>query len=351
MNSQTLVSIIINNYNYEKFLPEAIDSALAQSYPNIEVIVIDDGSTDNSRNIIEQYGDKIIAYFQENGKQGAALNKGFSISHGEILFFLDADDFLFQDAVESVVKIWNKDLIKVHFRLQIVDGESQTTDKFLPPTTMKLETGIVTDKLLRRSGYISTPMSGNAYNRERLSNLFPIPEAYKTTADDYLMISTPFYGKVAGIEKPLGAYRIHHNNQWALTTVSGSRFRRFVLHDLQNYTLLLQRAKEFNYEVPSDLEVRGIGRIWSRLASLRLEPKEHPVKTDTVPQLFYWGVLSLWRYSDYNWPKKIIYTLLFNWVAWLPSPLSKLGFTWLYAPHMRPKFIDQILTRIRAAIS
>ena len=194
-------------------------------------------------------------------------------------------------------------------------------------------------------------MSGNAYNRNRLSNLLPIPEDYKTTADDYLMISTPFYGKVAGIEKPLGAYRIHNDNQWALTTVSGSRFRRFVLHDLQNYTLLLQRAKEFSYEVPADLEIRGIGRIWSRLASLRMEPQEHPVKSDNVLQLFYWGLRSLWRYSDYNWQKKIVYTSLFAWVAWTPLPLSKLGITWLYAPHMRPKAVDRILTRAKEILS
>ena len=139
MNGQPLVSIIINNYNYEKFLSKAIDSALTQYYSNIEVVVVDDGSTDNSRSVIEQYGDKIIACFQENGKQGAALNKGFSICHGEILFFLDADDFLFKNAVESVVRVWSEDLVKVHFRLQIVDGESQPTDKFLPRETPKTQ--------------------------------------------------------------------------------------------------------------------------------------------------------------------------------------------------------------------
>ena len=75
--------------------------------------------------------------------------------------------------------------------------------------------------------------------------MFPIPDDYKTTADDYLMISTPFYaGELASVNEPIGAYRVHSNNQWALTAVSGSRFRRFVKHDLQNYMLLQQRAKE-----------------------------------------------------------------------------------------------------------
>ena len=62
-----LASIIITSYNYEKFLPRAIDSALQQTYPVKEIIVVDDGSTDNSRHIINSYGDQIIPVFQENG--------------------------------------------------------------------------------------------------------------------------------------------------------------------------------------------------------------------------------------------------------------------------------------------
>lgn len=90
------VSIIINNYNYERFLSEAIDSAINQNYQNTEVIVVDDYSTDNSRDVIASYGDKIIpVYHQENGKQAAAFNSGFAVSKGEIIIFLDADDYLF----------------------------------------------------------------------------------------------------------------------------------------------------------------------------------------------------------------------------------------------------------------
>ncbi|MEL6553961.1 MAG: glycosyltransferase family 2 protein [Cyanobacteria bacterium J06621_11] len=351
MKATPLVSIIINNYNYEQFLPAAIDSAIAQTYSPKEIIVVDDGSTDGSREIIGQYADKITPCFQANGKQGAALNTGFSASHGEIIFFLDADDYLLPHAVEKVVDVWTVETFKAHFRLRIVDGEGNPSNKYLPPTTMELASGDVRTKILSGSGYISTPMSGNAYSRERLANLFPIPPQYNTTADDYLMISSPFYGEIVGIEEYLGAYRIHGSNQWALTTVSGSRFRRFVSHDLQNYALLIQRAKEFDIDIPSDLESRGIGRIWSRLASLKLEPKEHPVESDSVLHLLYWGIRCLWKYANYNFPKKIIYTFLFLWVALTPTPLSKLGITWLYAPHLRPKFIDNTLTKLRTLVS
>jgi len=74
MHKNPLVSIIVNNYNYARFLPEAVDSALNQTYVHTEVIVVDDGSTDNSRKIIAECGGRIIPILQPNGKQAAAFN-------------------------------------------------------------------------------------------------------------------------------------------------------------------------------------------------------------------------------------------------------------------------------------
>lgn len=352
VNFKPLVSIIINNYNYDRFLAEAIDSALNQTYPHIEMIVVDDGSTDNSRKVIADYGDRITPIFQANGKQSAALNTGFAVSSGDIILFLDADDYLMPTAVEQIVEAFQSGVGKVHFRLKVVDGNNQSLGYFIPSIGMKLETGEVWRKLLQTSSYVSSPMSGNAYRRETLISVFPIPEEYKTTGDDYLMISTPFYAeKLASIDEPIGAYRVHNSNQWALTSVTGSRFRRFVQHDLQNFALLQQRAQEFDLEVPDDLERRSLGRIWSRLASLRLEPQEHPVTSDSAWQLMFWGIQSLWKYSSHNLPKKIIYTLLFLWVGLTPVPLASMGMTWLYAPHLRPKVVDRSLARLRALVS
>ena len=346
------VSIVINNYNYEQFLSEAIDSVLNQSYEDMEVIVVDDGSTDGSRQVIAEYGSRIQAIFQENGKQAAALNTGFEASSGDIILFLDADDYLLPGALEEITVAFQIGIGKVHFRLQVVDGEDRPLGYSIPSAGMSLATGEVWRKLLQTSSYVSSPMSGNAYLRKTLEPLFPIPDEYKMTADDYLMISTPFYaGKLASIDEEVGAYRVHDSNQWALTTISGSRFRRFVKHDLQNFALLRQRAKAFDQEVPEDLERRSLGRIWSRLASFRLEPQEHPVSSDHVRQLVRWGIYALWHFSSHNLPKKIIYTILFLWVGFAPVPLARLGITWLYAPHLRPKVIDTTLNRLRALVS
>jgi glycosyltransferase involved in cell wall biosynthesis len=97
--SYPLISIIIPCYNSEKYISEAIESALNQTYPNIEVIVIDDGSTDKSVEEIQKYGDKIIWETGVNRGAPAARNRGLKKSNGEFVLFLDADDMLFPDAL------------------------------------------------------------------------------------------------------------------------------------------------------------------------------------------------------------------------------------------------------------
>jgi glycosyltransferase involved in cell wall biosynthesis len=344
------VSIIINNYNYERFLSQAIDSALNQTYPHIEVIVVDDGSTDNSRKIIKGYGDRIIAIFQENGKQGKAFNSGFAASQGEIVIFLDSDDFLFPPTVERIVAVWKPSFAKVHYRLTVVNTKGESLGYTLPQGGGLLSTGEVWRTLLDCGVYASTPTSGNALSREAMERVFPISDEYRTTADDYLSYSIPFYGEVGAVEEPLGVYRIHDSNQWALATVTGDRFRRFVRHDLQNFALLTQKAKELGYQIPPDLEQRSIGRLWSRIISLRLDPQNHPASSDRSLLLIYQGIRSLWKYSAFNWQKRLIYSLWFLWVGLMPLPLAKPAMTWLYAPQFRPKVIDWTVTKIRALV-
>jgi glycosyltransferase involved in cell wall biosynthesis len=123
-DAQPAVSVIINNYNYARFLNAAIDSALNQRYPLIEIIVVDDGSTDDSREIILSYGDRITAIFKENGGQASALNAAVAASRGNILCFLDADDFYHPDKVVRVVDTFrqhgtNSKALLVHHLLRL----------------------------------------------------------------------------------------------------------------------------------------------------------------------------------------------------------------------------------------
>lgn len=343
-------SIVINNYNYDRFLPQAIDSALAQTHPHTEVIVVDDGSTDRSRQIIESYGDRITAVLQDNSKQGAAFNNGFAHSKGDMIIFLDADDYLHPNAVEQVVAAWRPGLAKVHYRLEVVDAEGQPRG-FSYPQGNTLSRGDVAPFVINSGTYTGVPTSGNALSRQALEQVMPIPPEFYTTADDYLSVLIPLYGPVGSVETPLGAYRIHTSNQWALTEVTGDRFRRFIRHDLQRCELIQQRGREQGYEVPDDLYMRFFGRAWSRLASLRFDPEQHPVASDTSLWLTYQGLRSIWLYSGFNWQKRIIFSLWFVWVGLAPRPLAKPMIVWLFAPQFRPKAIAQVLGRLKALVN
>jgi glycosyltransferase involved in cell wall biosynthesis len=95
-----LVSIIIPTYNYADFLPKAVQSCLGQSYKNVEVLVIDDGSTDETKGIIESYGNRIVYIRQENSGVSSARNRGLKEAAGSLIAFLDADDYLTENAIE-----------------------------------------------------------------------------------------------------------------------------------------------------------------------------------------------------------------------------------------------------------
>lgn len=108
MKPPIFVSIIINNYNYERFIKAAIDSTLNQTYPHTEVIVVDDCSTDQSREIIAGYGDRITWETGPNQGGNHARNRGFALSKGNYIQFLDADDYLMPEKIEKQVLFLEK---------------------------------------------------------------------------------------------------------------------------------------------------------------------------------------------------------------------------------------------------
>src|SRR5687767_13453136 len=149
MSREPLVSIIINNFNYGRYVAEAIDSALSQTYQWTEVIVVDDGSSDDSRQVIAAYGDRVTAILKENGGQASACNAGFDVSQGEIVCFLDADDTLLPAAVERAVPLFSGgDVVKVHWPLCEVSKEGKRTGLLIPAA--ELAEGDLREDVIRR---------------------------------------------------------------------------------------------------------------------------------------------------------------------------------------------------------
>ncbi|MBO3459831.1 glycosyltransferase [Aetokthonos hydrillicola Thurmond2011] len=346
-----LVSIIINNYNYSQFIRQAIDSALSQNYPNTEVIVVDDGSTDNSPEIINSYGTQIIPILKNNGGQASAFNVGFQASKGEIIIFLDADDYLFPKTAQEVVAIWKPGLAIVQYRLELVD----TVGKFLdiyPCSEIQLDSGNVLPILLSKGSYSGLVTSGNAFSREALTKILPMPEMnFRICADGYITTLIPFYGQILSIEQPLGGYRKHTINAWSLSgrnKIQAEQCWKSIKHDFLKFEILAQKANEFGYAVTNSVDSRNYFHLRCRIASLRLDPRNHPVPYDSRLGLAWKGCWATWKYSGYSsWKRKLILSFWFLWVAFMPQGLAEPVINWLLMQQSRPKNVDKIVKKIR----
>src|SRR5215217_2626916 len=120
------VSVMIGNYNYARFLRAAIDSALAQTHPAVEVVVVDDGSVDDSREVIAAYGARITPVLKANGGMGSTYNAGLPRSRGDVVIFLDSDDVLLPTAAaEAVNALREPGVVKAHWPLVEVDERGE----------------------------------------------------------------------------------------------------------------------------------------------------------------------------------------------------------------------------------
>jgi glycosyltransferase involved in cell wall biosynthesis len=205
-----LVSVVIINYNYSRFLREAINSALNQTYTNMEVIVVDDGSTDDSREIIASYGSRVIPVFKENGGQASAFNAGFAVSTGEIICFLDSDDVWLPTRVQAVVaRGWEREeAVLIYHAFQRVDVRLRPFGKILPLSFLE---GDVGEEVLRSGGcWPFPPPAAMAFRRLLLASCMPIPEAlFRSRAESCLAYCAPLLGPVTAINEALCLYRRH----------------------------------------------------------------------------------------------------------------------------------------------
>lgn len=224
--SLPLVSIIIMNYNYASFLPVAIESCLKQTYPRVETIVVDDGSTDRSVQVIEGYGDRIISVLKPNGGQASALNAGFSASSGDIICLLDADDVFLPEKAAYVVEQFQSNPKFVWFFTESSPVETNKIeldgiDCLFSEVRGKNTSDHLTDFEFREDiirGKIPdfTPSTSNlCFSRSLFEKLMPLPEIKGISgvaiSDLYIKTLAVALGVGRVSKRELGLYRFHNN--------------------------------------------------------------------------------------------------------------------------------------------
>lgn len=208
-----LITVLITTHNYGQFIEEAIDSVLAQDFPldKVEILVVDDGSTDDTSSRVKKYGSRIEYFYKPNGGQASALNFGISKARGVILALLDADDFFMPGKLARVAEAFRQDptLGMVYHRLWEWHMQSDERFEYRHFSPVSGDIHKVPDQFL---SYVTQPTSCITFRRTSLNRLLPIPECIHMLADCYLVALIPFVSPILAIPEFLAIYRIHGRN-------------------------------------------------------------------------------------------------------------------------------------------
>ncbi len=214
MKEQPLVSVIIPAYKAEKFLPETLESVLDQTYENLEIIVVDDGSPESLEPVVAPYLEKDarIKFFRKpNGGVSSARNFGYKKSRGDFVSFLDADDVWFKENVQKKVEALlntSAEFGYVHSKVEVIDENSKPTGEILEGK----EGDILIDLLLWDKKAISARCANLLYKREVLEKTGLFNEELSTAADQELTFRLAKHYKGIYLPEVLLYYRIHSNN-------------------------------------------------------------------------------------------------------------------------------------------
>jgi glycosyltransferase involved in cell wall biosynthesis len=319
------VSIIVNNHNYASFLAEAIASALAQRDENVEVVVVDDGSTDCSREIIAGFGRRVRAVLQEHLGQKAAFNAGFLAASGDVVIFLDADDELAPHAASAVASAFamNPDAGRVIFRLQAIDGAGRPTGALVPPSRLTLPDGDVRPEALCFPDDLPwPPTSGNAFARWTLARILPLPlDDSLVDADFPLHALTPLLAPVVALDCICGAYRLHADNAHGRQRSAIERSQYLLRIAADSHAAADRLARSLGY---GPARPRSVTIVAHRLVSLRLGRSAHPIKDDNRCRALAAGARAALGRSDIAVPRRLLYLTWFVAVALAPCAVVRI---------------------------
>ena len=205
VNTATAVSIVIPAYNHAEFLAQAIDSVLAQSHP-VEVIVLDDGSTDHTREVLTRYTGRIYWETQQNMGQAATLNKGWNRAHGEFLGYLSADDVLAPEAVGKCVAalLETPSAVAAYPDFNLIDPQSGVVRSVHAPD-FELCRALLGNECL--------PGPGALFRREAFLKAGGWNPAFRQMPDYDFWLRLGLHGEFIHVKEVLAGFRVHSGSQ------------------------------------------------------------------------------------------------------------------------------------------
>ena len=324
------VSIVITNHNYARFLGEAIDSALQQSYAPCDVIVVDDGSNDSSREVLAHYASQVQTIFKEQGGQASACNAGFTRCRGDVIVFLDADDVLLPSAVARVARGFARcpRAAKVQYRLEVVGVDGVPTGQLIPAASASLPNGDVRHAVMDHPDDLPwAATSGNAFPRWVLERVMPIPtDSYASIgADMYLANVTALFGPVVSLEEVGARYRIHGSNAYHRPQLDLGQTRMTIRLSHETHRQIWRITGGLGEPQPSPRRIgtNSLTLLAHHMISVKLDRSHHPVAGETPVQVCAAGLGAVVRRRDRPFGLRALYAGWFVAMTLAPGPIAR----------------------------
>lgn len=223
------VTALIDTYNHEGFIEEAIVSVLQQDFPasETEIVVVDDGSSDSTAEIATKFAPRVRLLRKRNGGQGSAFNAGIPESHGQIVAFLDGDDWWAPGKLSAVARVFETEPrvgLVGHGTTQVYLDGRQESEIERQVTRFRLTSKEEAKVFRMRRGFLGT--SRMAFRSEILAKIGTVPESLTFEADEYLFTLAGLFGEVVILPASYTFYRLHDGNLFQFSRGDGERVRR-----------------------------------------------------------------------------------------------------------------------------
>jgi Glycosyl transferase family 2 len=249
--ARPFISVLIDTYNHEQFIEQAIASVLGQDFPvsEREILVVDDGSTDKTPDILRKYEPRIRVLRKENGGQASAFNFAIPRCRGEVVSFLDGDDWWAPDKLTQVVDAMNAnpEVGIVGHGIVNVQRDGLQISETLRENFQFQANSLAGAKLFRRRGaFLGT--SRMTIRAELLRRIGPVPEQIKIQADEYLFTMVSVLSVAQILQSALTFYRMHDQNRFQLAKFDPASLRHKQKCLAALDTTLMQKLGEFGID-------------------------------------------------------------------------------------------------------
>jgi glycosyltransferase involved in cell wall biosynthesis len=226
---RVFVSILIDTYNHERCIEEAVSSALAQDFPaaDREILVVDDGSTDRTPEILSKFASQVRILRKPNGGQASAFNQGIPECQGEIVAFLDGDDWWTPNKLSAVVGAFSTNPavgLVGHSITEVLADGARRSELVRDAPRFRIDSLAGARIFRQRKSFLGT--SRMAYRGDLLRRIGPVPEALVIEADEFLFTLGALFSEVLLLREPLTFYRLQGQNLFQLSNHNLASLRR-----------------------------------------------------------------------------------------------------------------------------